>query len=190
MIVCINPPTNLRIIITAGYIIESCLRIVVVTTVAKWVLLRQGAGGGQDLAVGVIGVGGNRIAAGVYQSHDIALQIGYIVIGRAIDLHGVGLAGVVVEEVVGLGGPVGRYLLLQQLPTGIDVAVGNGSLGLQNPVGRLGGNGIFFFLVYHRRQSLIRALPCVHHFVRFCRHRWNRNALLHCAAAAAFHGIC
>ena len=38
---------------------------------------------------------------------------------------------------MGLGGPVGRNLLLQQLPAGIDVAVGNGSLGLQNSVGTL-----------------------------------------------------
>ena len=45
---------------------------------------------------------------------------------------------------MGLGGPVGRYLLLQQLPTGVDVAVGNGDFRFQNPVRRLGGNDGFF----------------------------------------------
>ena len=65
------------------------------------------------------------------------MQICDVIIGRAIDLHGIGLAGVVVEEVMGLGGPVGRYLLLQQLPTGIDVAVSGSVFGFQNPVGIL-----------------------------------------------------
>ena len=38
---------------------------------------------------------------------------------------------------MGLGGPVGRYLLLLQLAARIDVAVGNSGFGLQNPVGIL-----------------------------------------------------
>ena len=45
---------------------------------------------------------------------------------------------------MGLGGPASRYLLLQQLPTGVDVAVGNGDFRFQNPVRRLGGNDGFF----------------------------------------------
>ena len=39
---------------------------------------------------------------------------------------------------MGLGGPAGRFLLLQQLPTGVDVAIRGGRFGLQNPVSRLG----------------------------------------------------
>ena len=38
---------------------------------------------------------------------------------------------------MGLGGPAGRYLLLQQLPAGVDIAVGNSGFGFQNPVGIL-----------------------------------------------------
>ena len=62
------------------------------------------------------------------------MQICDVIIGRAIDLHGIGLAGVVVEEVMGLGGPVGRYLLLQQLPAGVDIAVRSSRFGFQNPL--------------------------------------------------------
>ena len=133
----IYEPSCSRVIIAGLEVIESAFRIVVVTTVAERVLLCQGAGGSQDLAVGVVGVTRYGISAGIHQAHDIALQIRDVIIGRAIDLHGVGLAGVIVEEVVSLGGPVGRYLLLQQLPTGVDIAVRNSSLGLQNPVGIL-----------------------------------------------------
>ena len=132
------------VVIAGLEVIEAAFGIVIVATVAKRVLLGQRTGGGQDLAVGVIGITRHGIAAGVHQSHNIALQIGYIVIGRAIDLHCVGFAGIVVEEVMGLGGPVGRYLLLQQLSTGVEVAVGNGDFRFQNPVRRLGGNDGFF----------------------------------------------
>ena len=80
------------------------------------------------------------------------MQIRNIIIGRAIDLHGVGLAGVIVEEVVGLSGPVGRYLLLQQLPTGVDIAVSGSVFGLQNLFAGL-ANG---FVAFFRRRFFIR----------------------------------
>ena len=133
----IYEPSCSRVIIAGLEVIEAAFGIVVVTTVTKRVLLGQRTGGGQDLAVGVVCITCYGISAGVYQAHDIALQVGHIIIGGPIDLHGVWLAGVVVEEVVGLGSPAGRYLLLQQLPTGVDVAVRGGRFGLQNPVRKL-----------------------------------------------------
>ncbi len=55
-----DPPTHLRIIITAGYIVEPCLGIVDIPAVAEGVELtqrvRHGAGGGQRIAPCVIGV--------------------------------------------------------------------------------------------------------------------------------------
>ena len=133
----IYEPSCSGIIITGLEVIEAAFGIIVVATVTKRVLFSQGAGGGQDLAVGVVGVTCYGIAAGIHHTHDIALQICDVIIGRAIDLHGIRLAGVVIEEVVSFSGPVGRNLLLQQLPAGIDVAVGNSGFGFQNPVGIL-----------------------------------------------------
>ena len=133
----IYEPSCSRVIIAGLEVIESAFRIVVVTTVTERVLLSQRTGGCQDLAVGVVCITCYGIAAGIHQAHDVTLQVGHIVISGPIDLHGVGLAGIVVEEVMGLGGPVGRYLLLLQLAARIDVAVGNSGFGLQNPVGIL-----------------------------------------------------
>ena len=56
---------------------------------------------------------------------------------------------------MGLGGPVGRYLLLQQLPAGIDVAVRGGRFGFQNLFTGL-GNGFVAFLFW--KNGLIGAL--------------------------------
>ena len=55
--ISVDKPSCGRVIIAGLEVIEAAFGIVVVTTVAKRVLLRQGAGGGQDLAVGVIGIG-------------------------------------------------------------------------------------------------------------------------------------
>ena len=118
----IHKPSCSGVIIAGLEVIEAAFGIVVVATVAEGVLVGQFTGGGQDLAVGVVGVRSNGIATGIHHAHDITLQIRDVIIGGPIDLHSVGLAGVVIEEVVSFSGPVGRYLLLQQLPTGVDVS--------------------------------------------------------------------
>ena len=46
---------------------------------------------------------------------------------------------------MGLSDPVGRYLLLLQLPTGVDIAVSGGGFGLQNLFAGL-ANGFVAFL--------------------------------------------
>ena len=55
-----DPPTHLRIIITAGYIVEPCLGIIDIPAVAEGVEIaqrvRHGASGSQRIAPCVIGV--------------------------------------------------------------------------------------------------------------------------------------
>ena len=118
----IHKPSCGGVIIAGLEVIEAAFGVVVVPSVAERVFLGQFTGGGQDLAVGVVGVGSDGVSGRIHHAHDITLQIRDVIIGGPIDLHSVGLAGVVIEEVVSFSGPVGRYLLLQQLPTGVDVS--------------------------------------------------------------------
>ena len=53
----IYKPSCGGVIIAGLEVIEAAFGVVVVPSVAERVLLGQGAGGGQDLTVGVIGVG-------------------------------------------------------------------------------------------------------------------------------------
>ena len=110
----IHKPSCGRVIIAGLEVIAATFEIIVITTVTERVLLGQRTGGGQDLAVGVIGITRHGIATGIHHTHHVALQVGHIVIGGFIDLHSVRLAGVVIEEVMGLGGPAGRYLYLAE----------------------------------------------------------------------------
>ena len=130
----IDESPDCGVVITRQEVIEAAFGIVVVATVAERVLLRQGAGGGQDLAVGVVGITCYGIAAGVHQAHDIALQVRDVIVGGSVHLHGIGFTGVIVEEVVSFSGPVGRNLLLQQLPTGVDTAVSGGGFRIDDLV--------------------------------------------------------
>ena len=53
----IHKPSCGRVVIAGLEVIEAAFGIIVVATVAERVFLGQGAGGGQDLTVGVIGIG-------------------------------------------------------------------------------------------------------------------------------------
>ena len=55
--ISVDKPSCGGVVITGLEVIEAAFRIVVVATVTERVLLGQGAGRGQDLAVGVIGIG-------------------------------------------------------------------------------------------------------------------------------------
>ena len=69
------PPTNLRIVITAGYIVESRLGIVVIPPVADGVFLRQGPRSAEHVPPGVIDVGGqHRPVRAQYLLH-VPLQV-------------------------------------------------------------------------------------------------------------------
>ena len=53
----IHEPSCGRVIIAGLEVVEAAFGIVIVATVAEGVLFGQRTGGGQDLAVGVIGIG-------------------------------------------------------------------------------------------------------------------------------------
>ena len=55
--VCIDKPSCGWVIIAGLEVIEAAFGIVVITTVTERVFLGQRTGGGEDLAVGVIGIG-------------------------------------------------------------------------------------------------------------------------------------
>ena len=64
----IDESTDCRVIIAGLEVIEAAFGIVIVASVAEGVLVGQFTGGCQDLAVGVVGVGSNRVAAGIHQA--------------------------------------------------------------------------------------------------------------------------
>ena len=82
MTISINPPTDLRIVVTGLEIIESRFGIVVVAAVAKRVDTCEAASGGEDFAPRVVVVACYGCAGGIDQSDDVALQIQYIVVGN------------------------------------------------------------------------------------------------------------
>ena len=92
MIICINPPTNLRIIITAGYIVEPRLGVIDVPTIAQGVRGAEGgshgAAGGHGRTPGVIGVGHHLSAAGVHKTGNVALGVLQVEILDAVIRHG------------------------------------------------------------------------------------------------------
>ena len=96
--ICIYKPTDYRIIITAGYIIEAGFRVVVVTTVAQGVGCADGschaAGGGEQLAPGAVLVGDYPAACVTEDANDVTLEIVLVVVG---DLR----AAVLVDQTVG-----------------------------------------------------------------------------------------
>ena len=91
---------------------------------------------------------------------------------------------------MGLSGPVGRYLLLQQLPAGIDIAVSGGGFRGNDLTGGLYVNGsvalrlnrflrsrlvrlrldslVWSLFIYDRRQGLVSALVSIIHRTRAC----------------------
>ena len=76
----IDEPANLRSVITAGYIVHPKLGVVVISPVPQRVDAGLIAGGGEELAPGVVGVGGDAGSAGVENAGYIALQVGQVVV--------------------------------------------------------------------------------------------------------------
>ena len=102
MIIRIYPPTNLRIVITAGYIVEPCLGIIVVPPVAERILVAHGVAGGVGdgaLAPGVVAVPGDHLArSGPHDGDDIPLHVVELIIQRVAIGEAHPLARAVVEE--------------------------------------------------------------------------------------------
>ena len=115
----INEPTNGGIIVSALEVIEASLPVVDIPTVAQRVDICQGARSGNDFPVGVIVVACDSVLAGVHNPHHVPLEVGDVVVHRAVVLHGIGQAAGIVEEVNGIGAPGHAH----QLTAGVVVAL-------------------------------------------------------------------
>jgi len=143
----VNPPTDLRIIITAGYIIESRLLVVDIATVAEGVELCNGIVFGiiciicgnmdhsiQEITPSIIGVGNNTLALVVKDRHHIALQVRQVIIGRTLvgDTHGNTLGGIAEDKmVVSFRGRLGTGILyhhVHQLTAVVHIVIGQGAV--------------------------------------------------------------
>jgi len=94
------------VVVSGLAVVEAGFGIVVVTAIAQGVNGCMGTGSGGCVAVGVVLVPGCGVTCGVYQSYDIALEVGDVIVDRAVLLHGNGGAICVIEEVQD-GGAVG-----------------------------------------------------------------------------------
>jgi len=102
----IDESANYRIVVSGLAVVEAGFGIVVIASVTQGVDGCVGAGGRDRIAVGVVFVISGGAAGGVYQSYDVALEVGDVIVDRAVLLHGNGGAVGVVEEVQD-GGAVG-----------------------------------------------------------------------------------
>ena len=78
------------------------------------------AGGGQRLAVGIVGVADDGGSGGVYDVKHVALEVGDVVVEGAVVFQGVGVSVNVVEEIQGVAAPG----LAHELAACVVVAVG------------------------------------------------------------------
>ena len=110
-----NKPANPRIVIPGLEVIEPRFLVVDVTPIAEGVLLAegigQGAGAGEGITPGVIGVFDDDLAGIVGDGHDVALSIIEEKVLGAVEANGHGLAvGVAADgHAVGTIGDVDGY---------------------------------------------------------------------------------
>lgn len=90
--ISIDEPAHFGIIIAVGQVIELGFGIIIVSTVPQRVDFSQAAAGGNELAPGVVFVGGKHIAVDVLNAGDVALLGGHVVAGH------IGAAGRVIPE--------------------------------------------------------------------------------------------
>ena len=113
-----NKPTPPRVIIPALQIVQPRFRVVDVSAVAQGVLCTEGcchrAGGGQQIAPCVVGVGHDARAAGADKAGHVALRVLDVEILRAVAVHGQ-RAGRVVGEVQLIAAPRQLHQLVAQI---------------------------------------------------------------------------
>ena len=102
--------------------------VIDISAVAEGVMGAEGggqvAGGGKGFAPSVVGVADHRCAAAVEDRNDVALEVGSVVILRAVVGNGQGRAGGIVAEVQG----VAAHGHTAQAATVIDIAIGGRSV--------------------------------------------------------------
>ena len=117
------------VVIAALEVVKLGFGVVDIAPVAQGVMgaegSGQGAGGGQEVAPGVVGILDHRLADTVHNGDHITLSVGDIVVGSAVigQAHR-GTEGIV-EELQG----VAAHGHLHQLTAVIDVAVSGGAVG-------------------------------------------------------------
>ena len=88
----IDKPAPRRIIISALQIVQPRFRVVDIPAVAQGVLFAEGggqrAGGGQQIAPCVVGVGHDARAAGADEAGHVALRVLDVEVLRAVAVHG------------------------------------------------------------------------------------------------------
>ena len=95
----IDEAADQGIVIAGLEVIEAGFGIVIVAAIAQGVDCGHGTGGGIYLAIGVVGIGRHSRAAGIYQVHHVALEVGDVVIGCSVIGQGEGAAAGIVGEV-------------------------------------------------------------------------------------------
>ena len=100
--ICIDPPSNLGVIIAGLEVVESRFRVVVITTVAQGVYIRERSAAAYYIAPRVVAVACNNISAAVDDTDNVALCVEYVVVQRAVILHRQRLIAVIIDEVYGL----------------------------------------------------------------------------------------
>ena len=106
----------------------------------------QSTGSRKNLAIGILVIACHHRAIGIYNTHHVALQVGDVIVHRAVVLHGIGQAALIVEEVEDICSPAHAH----QLAAGVVVAVGSavhslagsqsaGIIGEAQAVGSVGG---------------------------------------------------
>ena len=144
----IDEAADQGIVIAALEVIEAGFGIVVIAAIAQGVDCGHGAGGGIYLAVGVVGIGSYPGSGRIDKVHDITLEVGDVVVGRAVIGQGEGAAAGVVGKIPGIR----TVCLLQQPTAGIHIAVCFRSnslagtdtvqvIGIGNACVRAGGGG-------------------------------------------------
>ena len=117
-----NKPANPGIIIPGLKVIEAGLLIIDISPVPEGVLpaegIGQGAGAGEGIAPGVIGVFDDDLAGIVGDGHDVALSIVEVEVLGAVEANGHGLAVGVAAD----GHAVGTVKDVDELALGIGIA--------------------------------------------------------------------
>ena len=76
VLVRIDKPGDHRVIIPALQIVESRLGIVIMTAVPQRIDVRQATAGGYELALGIVLIGGHRVAIDILNAGNVALLSG------------------------------------------------------------------------------------------------------------------
>ena len=148
MTIHIEESTNRWVIVSALEVVEPGFLVIDVPTIPQGVDACQGSRCRDDLAIGIVVIAGHHRTTGVHNAHYVALEIGDVIVHRAVVLHGVGCTIGIIEEVNGIGSPGHAH----QLAAGVVVVVGSavhglagsqsaGIIGEAQAVGPIGGGG-------------------------------------------------